>query len=220
MAGRLDKAAGEILDKAAEDYKQGRYEAAMKTYSNLLTWMPNSPATVKAREQLAAAEKDPAVQAALQEIRAKAFFARAVAIVQGKPTSTSQPAAVVDDPRESPITATDIQNLPVERQLTAVDTLQSLVRSYPATPQAEQCRGILARLDADPSFKAGLEQYRQTRDARQAFELGRSYESAGKAKLAAQQYRLACSKCPGSEWAKQSKKALAGLATLTDVETR
>lgn len=210
---RLHEAAQKILDQAAQDYQQGQYQAAMKAYDNVVAWMPGCSLAITAKEQLAAVQRDPAVQAMFREIKAKAFVAKAVAIVQGKSAPASQPAGAADDPREAPITSTDILNVPVERQLAAVETLQTVVRSYPSTPQADQCRQLLARLDQEPGFNAGLDQYRKTRDAKQAYELGRNYEAAGKKQQAIEQYRLACDRYPGSEWAKKSYSAMWELQT-------
>jgi hypothetical protein len=236
LTEEMNKAAEEAIAVADKDYEAGKYEAALKVYEKLAAGLAAHRAGAAAKAKLAAAEKDPSVQAAVQEVRAAAAFEAALAVVQAKDRSSAlrnsakEGATVKDapsqgltelteaisagaaEPAKRTVQEQDVLALSLPDQAKVLNVLQAVSKSYPSSKTGGQCRELLDKLQANESFKANMDKWKAQESIRLRFQIAQNYEHSQLYRQALAAYQEILSKYPDSDFAAKSKDAIARLS--------
>ena len=215
LCGQLQKIGAERFAAAEALYQRGRYLQAVDEYRRIAATFAPLPVAKAARRAMVEARDDPEVQAAIDEVRAARRFKYVAALLQPTTAPTTRPAAA---PRRRPVTAEAIMALTDGPFRRAVDTLESIVRSFGGAPTAGQVRAILRAIRADAKATARLVRLRRAQRAAQALAKAEAYEKAGLASKAAGLYRQLIKDFPDTPQAARAGGLLAGLTAASSSE--
>ncbi len=201
------------LLEARQAYESGRYVEAVKAFEVIGRTFGRLPSGRTARGALKLARSDPAVQAAIQESKAKVLDDRIARILGGSGGRRSQPST---QPTTAPSRVSVIKQLKLDKQVKAVDLLAQIVKMYGDCPTGQRAAADLKALQADETFTSRLERCRQGLRARNALKRAQRYHKAGLRPKAIQCYNDVIRDFPGTSEAIEAEAAL----SVIQIETR
>ena len=220
LTRQLDQAAREMLAQADEDYQEGEYRKALKTYQRIAVAFAGLPAAGEARARLSKAKLDPELRAALAEVRAAMLFKQvelAVAhrrrLLAKAASATSRPATT-SAPGQAPAAKSELEVIRLlsdEKLVRAVEQMERIVKHCRGAPTALKSARYLAALKADPKLKARLARLLRYRRAGRALALAEAYFKADMLEKAAERYREVIKSFPHTPQAEQAGKQLAAV---------
>ena len=177
----IEKIGQADVDRANKLVTAEEFEQAMTRYRSVMLRFPGLSCAAEAAKELKRLREDPTVRARIRQKRAAAILARAE------------------------------EALGKKKYLSAVASLDILLRSYADLPEGKTAKEKLDELKADGELWKSIMKARAEAKAQSLLSLAKSYLNMGQTAKAAQRLRELVSTCPDTPQAKEARTLLEGL---------